>query len=147
MEVLLLEDVKNLGQAGDIVNVSDGHARNFLIPKNLAKPATPQIIEETKQKKEKQAKIAEMDLIKTEEIARKLDGYEIEVSAKASDEGTLFGSITQSKIVGLLKEKGFNIDKDQVATEHIKEVGEHEVLINLPHGLEVKIMLIVSAAE
>lgn len=147
MQIILLQNVEKLGQAGEIVEVSLGYARNFLIPKNLAKEATPQIIAEVEAKKQKQAKIAEADLVKTEELAKKLDGFELEVKAKASEEGTLFGSITNTKIASLLKEKGFDIKAEKIAVDHIKEVGEHEVVVNLAHGLEARIMLIVSAGE
>jgi len=147
MQVVLLKNVEKLGEAGDIVEVNTGHARNFLFPKELAKVATPEIIEEIKAKKEKQAKVAEADLVKTEKLAQALDGQEVEISAKASGEGTLFGSITSSKIVSALEEKSFEISKDQIPVEHIKEVGEHEVTINLAHGLEARITVIVSAGE
>lgn len=147
MKVILLQNVEKLGQAGDIVEVNMGYARNFLFPKNLAKEATPEIIAEVERRKEQEAKAAEADLVKTEELAKKLDGFELEVTAKASDEGTLFGSITATKIASLLKEKGFDIKKEQIVVDHIKEIGEHEVTVNLEHGLEAKIILIVNAGE
>ena len=147
MQVILLRNVEKLGEAGDIIDVNIGYARNFLFPKELAKVATPEVIKEVKAQKEKQAKIAEADLVKTEQLAQNIDGQEVEIFAKASDEGTLFGSITSSKIVSVLKEKGFEVSKDQILVEHIKEVGEHEVILNLPHGLEARITIIVNKLE
>ena len=145
MKVILLKDVKNLGEAGEIKEVALGYARNFLIPHGLAVEATPQAEAEAMAKKEKMAKDAEMDLKKAEELASKLEGQSIEIWAKASDQGSLYGAISEAKIAAVLQAKGFNVRKDQIKAEHIKEIGEHEVVINLDHSLEAKITLIVNS--
>ena len=145
MQVILLKEVKDLGQDGDVKEVASGHARNFLIPKGLAIEATEKLIEEAEVKKKQQAKKAEDDLIKSEDMVTKLEGQIVEISAKASDEGTLYAAVSPVKIASALTEKGFNITKDQVVVGEIKELGEHEISVNLDHGLEARITLIINS--
>lgn len=144
MKVILLKDVPQLGNEGDIKEIALGYARNFLIPQGLAEEATEEKIREIQIRKEKEAKIAEADLEKTEKLAQKLEGQIIEVTAKANKEGTLYAAVPPAKIVAVLKEKGFEISKEQIQTEHIKELGEHEVIIKLSHNLEARITLIIN---
>jgi large subunit ribosomal protein L9 len=148
MKVILLQSVEGLGKEGEIKEVALGYARNFLIPRGLAEEATEDLIAQIEKRKEKEAKVAEMDLVKTEKLASQLDGQEIEITAKASEEGRLYAAVTPAKIASELKAKGFEINVDQVLVpEPIKELGEYEVTLNLPHGLEAKITLIISSKE
>ncbi|RJR31050.1 50S ribosomal protein L9 [Candidatus Parcubacteria bacterium] len=147
MKVILLKNVEKLGQEGDIVEVSFGYFRNFLEPNCIAKKADSKIIAEARIKKEKIQKEAEMDLAKTQELAHKLDGQVIEIKARASEEGTLFAGISPAKVAGALKEKGFDISKNQIRAEHIKELGEFEITVNLAHGLESRVILTVTKLE
>jgi len=145
MKVILLKDVQELGNKGEIKNVADGYARNFLFIKKLAKPATEEIIEKTKAKKDLDIIKAEKDLKKTQELASKLDGLELEIKEKVDEKGHLYGSMNELKISELLKEKGFKIKKNQIKIpESIKETGEHQIKINLAHGLEADIEIIIS---
>lgn len=145
MKVILLQDVENLGIKNDIKDVADGFARNFLFPKDLAKPATEAAIKQSEQEKEFMAKKAEEDLAATELVASQLDGQEIEILAKTEESGKLYGSITAAKIAKALKDKGFDIKSKQVKlAEPIKETGESEVIIEFSHGLEAKIKIIVT---
>ncbi len=145
MKVILLQDVENLGIKNDIKDVADGFARNFLFPKNLAKPATEAAIKQSEQEKELMAKKAEEDLAATELVVSQLDGQEIEILAKTEENGKLYGSITAAKIAKALKDKGFDIKLKQVKlAEPIKEAGEKEVIIEFSHGLEAKIKIIVT---
>lgn len=144
MKVILLQDVENLGKREDVKNVADGYARNFLFPKNLAKPATKQALEELKKQKELEAQKAEEDLKKVQEIVAQIDRLEIETLAKVDEQGKLYGSINEIKIGQILKEKGFDIKKDQIKIpQPIKEVGEYPVTILFDHGLEAEIKIIV----
>jgi len=145
MKVILLQDVPELGKRGDIKEVALGYARNYLIPQGLAEEATDSAIAAVQAQKGKEAKIAEEDLAKAESLAAGLEGQTIEIQAKASEEGTLYGAISNSKIVSALKEKGFEVRKDQINAGHIKEIGDHEILINLDHGLEARITLIINS--
>ncbi len=145
MRVILLENVVGLGKAGEIKNVKDGYARNYLIPKKLVEVAT-------KNKEEYLAKLAE----KLKEKAKKfyedavslketLEKESLEIKAKAGEEGKLFGSITNSDIALVLKEKGYDIDKRKIMVDHIKVLGEHTVRIKLDEGVVATIPLKVVA--
>ncbi len=144
MKVILLKDVASLGSKDEVKEVAVGYGRNFLIPKGLAKEATSDSLVELEARKKREAKEAEVDLVETENIAQKLEGQVVEIKAKASEEGTLYAAVSAAKIVAALAEKGFKISKDQISASHIKETGEHEVVINLNHGLEAKITLTVN---
>lgn len=144
MKVILLQDIESLGKKGDIKNVADGHARNFLFPKNLAKPATKEAIKELEKEKETETQQAEEELKKIEEIVSQMDGLEFDVLEKIDESGKLYGSINEIKIVKIIKDKGFNIKKKQIKIpQPIKETGEYPVTITFDHGLEAEIKLIV----
>ena len=97
MKVLLLQDVKAHGKKGEIVEVNDGYARNFLIKKGLAKEATASVINETNQKNAQEAKIKARELADAQQMAQALDAQTIEVSIKTGDNGKLFGSVTNKE--------------------------------------------------
>ena len=145
MQVILLKDVPELGVEGEVKDVALGYVRNFLIPKGLVEEATEEKIKEIQAKKEKEAKIAEMDLEKTEALAKKLEGQTVEITAKASEEGTLYAAVSAVKIAEILKKLGFEVGKEQINAGHIKELGEHELVINLDHGLEARITLTINS--
>jgi len=146
MKVILLQDVEGLGKKYEVKEVKPGHARNFLIPQKLAKPATKQSLKWLADQKEVIEKEAVEDLKKIQELASKLDGVEVNISVKVGDEGQLFESISAQKIAEKLKEMGFEVKKSQIKLEnHIKELGEFPISIALDHNLEAEIKLIVSA--
>jgi len=145
MKVILLKNVPALGEKSEIKEVASGYARNFLFPKGLAKEATPEAIKEVQAQKEKEARLAEMDLAEAEKLAQNLEGQVVEVSAKANEQGTLFATISTVKIITALKAKGFEIKKEQIEAGHIKEIGEHEIKVDLSHGLEARITLIINS--
>ena len=145
MKVILLKNVSNLGEENDIKEVAMGYARNFLFPQNLAIEATPQALAQLEEKKAKQEKEAEADLAATEALAQKIDGESFEIKVKANEAGTLYAAIAPAKIVSILKVKGFSVRPNQIILKTaIKEAGEYEALIQLDHGLEAKITLIVN---
>ncbi len=145
MRVILLKDVPGTGKKGDIKEVADGFARNFLIKKNLAKMATKDAVDRVQAQEKKKAKLAEQDLKSQQKTCAKLDGAEIEVSGKTSDGGTLYASIGPEKIVSEIKRQlGISINKKQVKTSQIKETGEYTIRIMFDHGLECDLRLTVS---
>ncbi len=148
MKVVLLKDVEKVGKQYDVKEVADGFARNFLITKNLAKPATEQAIVWAEVQKEILEKKAEENLKKTQGLASSIDGQEVVVEVKIGPEGQLFESINAQKISDQLKLMGFEIKKSQIdLTDPIKEVGEYPVKIKLDHNLEAQIQVIVNAQE
>lgn len=145
MKVVLLQDIENLGKKYEIKNVKAGYARNFLIPKGLAKPATNEALKWLKAQKEIEEKRAEEELKKAQEIASKLDGQEVTIQVKVGEEGQLFETITLQKIWEKLKELGFEIKKGQIdLTEPIKELGEFPIKIKFEHNLEAEIKVIIT---
>ncbi|MBI2450641.1 MAG: 50S ribosomal protein L9 [Candidatus Nealsonbacteria bacterium] len=145
MKVILLKDVDKIGKKYEVKNVSDGHARNLLIPKGLVKPATDEALEWLEIQKEILRKKAEDDLKKTEGDVSAIDGMEVVILVKVGDEGQLFESINSQKISERLKELGFDIKKTQITLENpIKEIGEFPVKLHFEHNLEAEIKVIVT---
>lgn len=150
MKIILLKDVEKLGKAGDIKEVADGYARNFLIPGALAETATPSSIKKAEVLRSLQVKKAEMNLKETEEFIAKIDGFSVKITAKANENGQLFGSVTAAMIIealaAALGEKTLNINEAQIAIkEPIKEIGEYPIIINFDHGLEAAITAAIEA--
>ncbi len=145
MKVLLLKDIKDVGNLGEIKEVADGYARNFLFPQGLAEVATEQNIQRMKQERERQEKLAESDLIQTGKLADKLNGAVLAIRGKVNAQGKFYAAISAAKIAGKLKEKGFDIRPDQIfLPEPIKEIGEYNIIINLNHGLEGEITVMAT---
>jgi len=146
MKIILLKNVKNMGKTWDIKDVSDGYARNFLFPNKLAQIATPDLIKKSERQKAEMIKKSEEDLEKIEKLASELDGFAIKIKAKANAEGKLFGSIKPEMIKEALLSQKLNVKSllpKDFSAENIKEIGEHKATINLPHGLEAVITVIV----
>jgi len=145
MKIVLLEDIDKLGKKYEIKEVSDGYARNFLIPKGLAKLATPKNIKLAKIKKEKELRKAEEQLRRVQKMAAQIEGQEITISLKTGEKGQLFESVTSQMVSKKLAEMGFEIKKSQIEiSKPIKEIGEYAVKIDFEHGLEAEIKLIVT---
>ncbi|MBI2042564.1 MAG: 50S ribosomal protein L9 [Candidatus Nealsonbacteria bacterium] len=145
MKVIFLKDIDKVGKKFELKNVSDGYARNFLFPNNLAKPATPEAIEWLKIQQDIQKKKDEEDLKAAEGKASELDGSEIMMPVKIGEEGQLFESITAQKIADKLNEAGAGVKKSQILLENpIKETGEYPVKVRFDHNLEIEIKVIVT---
>jgi large subunit ribosomal protein L9 len=145
MKVILLSDVDKIGKKFDLKEIKNGYARNFLIPKGLAKPATKEALEWLKIQKEITEKKAEESLKVFQQTVSTIDGQEVVVPVKVGDEGQLFESVTAQKISDKLKEMGFDIKKSQISLESpIKEVGEFPVKIKFEHNLEAEVTVVIS---
>ncbi|MBM3257920.1 MAG: 50S ribosomal protein L9 [Candidatus Nealsonbacteria bacterium] len=148
MKVILLKDVEKVGKQFEVKEVKEGYARNFLISKGLAKPATDEALKWLEVQKEIREKKAEDELKKAQELASKMDDMELNMPVKVGEEDQLFESINSQKISDKLKEMGFEIKKTQIElAEPIKELGEFPIKIKLEHNLEVEIRIIVSKLE
>ncbi len=132
MKIILIEDVKKLGSMGDIVQVKDGYARNFLFPRNLARLATGsnlKIIEEIK--KRKVSSLAKEKRL-AEELKERLSSVSCTIATEAGDDDRLFGSVTAQDIAQAFEEKGFSIDKRKILIEEpIKKLGVYHVSLRL----------------
>ena len=145
MKVILLKEVKSLGSQGDIVEVSDGHARNFLFPQNLGVQATEAEIQRIKQREAKAKRTADKGMKEAGSIAGKLEGFELLLKEKA-DGGTLYAAVNAKTIAEALKKAKFKVEPDMIdLTDPIKEIGTYEVTIGLPHGFEAQIRIMVEA--
>jgi large subunit ribosomal protein L9 len=150
MQVILKKDVQNLGEAGELVNVKDGYARNFLIPKNFAEIATEGALKNREQNlariQAKQEKLHQEALAKAAEI-EKLG--QLELSAKAGESGKLFGTITTKKLCEELKEKAnIEVDRKTVSLNApINKIGEFTMLIKLTSKVRTELKVIVTASE
>lgn len=145
MQVILLQDVKGQGKKGELVDVNEGYARNFLVKKGFAEVATPAKINDLKQKK------AAADFHKQEEIkamhalASELKGKTFTVNIKVGQGGKVFGSVTGANIADALKDAGYDIDKKKVVLENpIKSVGLYDVELKLLEGISAKIKVQVA---
>ncbi len=146
MKVILKADVKGSGKKGEILEVSDGYAKNFLLKKGLAEIATATGINEIQQKK-KADEFHKAENIKAQkELAAKLNGVIVPVSIRAGENGKVFGSVTTEKIASALSELGYEVDKKRIVTkEPLKNVGEYEAEVKFIEGVTAKIKVVVSA--
>jgi len=133
MKILLVKKVNNLGEPGEIKDVADGYARNFLVPKGLARVATDSVIKQFELKKEKKYKKKDKTLKKSKELLKKINNLKIIMKAKAEEEKkTLFGSISAKDIADQLKERGYEIDAKYIKLdEPIKQLGYYDVEIEV----------------
>lgn len=147
MKVILLQNVKNLGKKWDIKEVSDGYARNFLLPKKLVEMAADSVLKKVDKLKEKEAHLQKEGLKKTQELASVLQGKEIVISAKEK-EGKLFGSISAKDIVKVLKKDNIILPASAIDLESpIKETGEYEIKIRLDHGIETQMSIVIEGTK
>lgn len=148
MKVLLCEDVKKLGWLGDIVEVKEGFARNFLLPQGLAKVATENNIRALAQKKAVRAEERMKERKRLEAAVQAVDGAEAVLAAKANEQGILFGSITEAIIAANLRDQGFAVADEIVKLpEHIKQVGTHNVTLKFDDDLKATVKVTVVAEK
>ena len=149
MKVLLKEDVKGQGKKGEIVDVADGYARNFLLPKNLAVVADAKAVNEVKMKKEASLNKVIIEKQRAQELAEKLNQTTVKLSAAAGPDGKLYGSVTTSNIADKLK-KDYDIDVDKrkiLLDDPIKAFGTYVVDIKLYSEVTANLTVIVTDAK
>lgn len=144
MKVILTADVKGQGKKGELVNVSDGYARNFLFPKNLAVEANNAAMSELKNREAAAAHHKQEEIDAAKAIAQKLDGKKIIIKAKAGSQGKLFGAVTSKEVAAEInKVFGVSIDKKKMNVADIKNFGEYTAEIRLYTGIIAKITVSV----
>jgi len=146
MKVILQKDVKDLGKIGEVVDVSNGYARNFLFPRSLAQEATESRIKEwqhlqrvadVKSKKARQYR---------EEMSNKINGVTLDFKVQAGEGDKLYGSISAGDVSVALESKGFSVDKRDIQLEPIKILGQHKAVVSLDEGLSAEIVIAVEKA-
>ncbi len=144
MKVLLCEDIEKLGWLGDVVEVAEGYARNYLLPQRLATPATEGNVKAIAEEKGKRAEQRKLEGKRLEAEMKKVEGAEAVVAAKANEQGHLFGSVTAREIAANLREQGFEVADGIVQLpEHIKEVGTHAVTLKFSAELTTTVNVVV----
>lgn len=144
MKVILLQDVKKVGKKGDVVNTSDGYARNFLFPRKLAIEANDSNMHVLNNKKEaeRRQKIAEIE--EAQKLAKEIQGKEILIKVKTGEQGRLFGSITGKDISEELKKKfNIDIDKKKIVVDVIRQLGTYEVEVKIYPEISTKVKVVV----
>ena len=133
MKVILLEDVKSLGKKGELVNVSDGYARNYVLPKKLGVEATPANMNDLKLQRQNADKVAQEQLETAKQLAETLEAKEVVVRMRSGEGGRAFGSVSSKEIASAAKEQcGLELDKKKIQLpEAIKALGVYEVSIKL----------------
>ncbi len=140
MKVVLIQDLEGYGLFGEVINVKDGFANNYLIPRGIALPATDGNIKHVQDIIQQKARRLQKEKEIAMSIAKKLDGLVLEVIRPVGEKGKLFGSVTPADISNLLKEKGFDIDRKRIIiTAPIKNVGIHTVHVKLHAEVSVDI--------
>ena len=145
-QAILLKEVDNLGERGDVIDVSPGYLRNFLVPRKLAQPATPAGIAESQRRREAAERAAVEAAEKAEETAALLRKTVLTISHQAGDDGRLFGSVTSQEIVDAIRQaRGVRLDKRRVQLEDsIKATGTHMVTVEVADGVTAEIKTIVT---
>ena len=145
MEIILKQDVDNLGNKDQIVNVRPGYANNYLIPQGYATAATPSakkvLAEKIKQQAHKEAKM----VADAQTVADKLNGVAVAIAAKAAEDGKIFGSVTAAQVAEAIEAKGFVVDKRNVKVDAIKAVGEYKAVVKIYKDIKAEVAVSVTA--
>ena len=144
MKVVLLQDVKDIGKKDQVVNVSDGYARNFLLPRKLAKEATVAAMNDVKAKESAKAHHKREEIKAANELKAKLDGKEVTINANAGKEGKLFGAVTTNDVAAALKaQHKIDIDKKKIVMKDIKTFSRVDAEIKIYAEIQAKITVSV----
>lgn len=144
MEVILIENVDNLGVRGQVVKVANGYGRNHLLPKKLAVAATPQNRKWVEQQRQRFLKQEAREKSDAEELAKLLEGQRLVFTRKAGEQGTLFGSVTAMDVAEELAARGYNIDRRKIQLPNpLKTSGEHDVAVKLHREVVAKLKTVI----
>jgi len=148
MKVLLKEDVENLGLAGEVYDVANGYGRNYLVPKGFAVKASPGVMNQAELwRKKAEARRAEIHA-EFEALAEKIVAVTLNYTARASETGKLFGSVTTAQIADDLNEElGTEIDRRKVGVEPLRQLGEHKVVVRLSAEIQPELTVIIESEE
>ncbi len=148
MKVILLQDVKSLGKKGEIVNVNDGYARNFILPKNLGLEATGKNLNDLKLQKANEVKVAQELLDEAKTLAKKLEAGQVELAIKVGEGGRAFGSVSSKEIAIAVKEQmNYEVDKKKIQLKDaLKTLGTHTVPVKLHAKVTADLKVIIKEA-
>jgi large subunit ribosomal protein L9 len=144
MEVILLKDVDNVGLRGDVVNVARGYARNFLLPRKLAEPATQALVAELKKREGQRARSEAATVEQANQVAEVLRGAELSFDVKSGPTGALFGSVTTTDIADQIWEKHkIRVDRRKIETDSIKRIGRYSIPVQIFEDVSVEVKTLV----
>lgn len=142
MKVILTEEIRGLGTRGDVVTVKDGYARNYLLPKNMAREATAGNLKQIEHERRKWALLAQQEKEAAQKAAEAVKGVKVRIEKRVGEQGHLFGSVTASEIADALMERGIEVDKRRIELAHpIKDAGMHDVEVRLHREVSVPIQV------
>lgn len=148
MLVILRENVENLGRTGEVVNVTAGYARNFLLPRNLVVAADAHNVEMIEHHKKALQKKRDAQKAAAQEIAKKLGDFTVKISRKVGEHDKIFGSVSNTDIAEVLKKNGFAVEKRWIHIEHpIKAIGSHSVVVKLEPEVSATVKVMVAKEE
>ncbi|HAV40438.1 MAG TPA: 50S ribosomal protein L9 [Aquificaceae bacterium] len=148
MKVVLIKDLEGYGVFGDVISVKDGFARNYLIPRGIALPATEGNLKHVRSIISQKARKLQREKEKAQELAKKLEGFVVEITRQVGEKGKLFGSVTPQDIAQALKERGFDIDRKKVMLKNpIKDIGIYTVVLKLHPEVSVSIKVDVKPQQ
>jgi len=146
VQLILRDDVPNLGKIGDVVRVKPGYARNYLLPRGLAVEASPKNLRVLEHQKRVIAAKADREHKSAEASAKRLDGLQITVRARAGEEGRLFGSVTNMDVERLLADKGFQVERRRIVLdEPIKQLGTYPLTVQIGRSVRATVQLTIEA--
>ena len=145
MQIILLQDVRGVGKKFEVKNVSDGYVRNFLLPRGLVKPVTPQNLAEIKAIQQQQSQIASASAERLAELSRTLNGLKLKFTVKTDPTGSMFGSVSSDMILKKLRSEGLlGKERVEVKLEHpLKTLGEHQVEVDLKNGTKINLVAVL----
>ena len=148
MQVILMKEMENLGDVGDVVDVKPGYARNYLVPRGFAIRATKSNLARIEEEREHLIAAAEREIEKATELASEIEGQSLNFPVRAGEEGKLFGSVSSSDIADALAERGIEVDRRTVQlAEPIKQLGTYKVPIRLSAEVQPEVTVWVVAEE
>lgn len=140
MKVILMQDVKGLGQKGEVKTVSDGYARNYLLPKGMAEKANAESLDKLRKKKAAENKRKHRELTASRQLKEQIENLYIKISANAGESGRLFGSITNKDIAEHLVRQGVKVDRRKInLAEPLRQLGVHRVSLRLHPQVEAEL--------
>jgi large subunit ribosomal protein L9 len=146
MKVILRDDVAKLGTAGEAINVKNGFARNFLVPRQLAYVATPGALKKIEHEMRARARVVERERMSAEEYAKRLESVIVTIPMRVGDENRLYGSVTAQMLSDNLERQGYDVDRRSIhIEEQIRTLGAHDVTVRLKHGVQGKFRVNVVA--
>lgn len=148
MKIILLKDVKDLGKKGDVVEASDGYARNYLFPRKLAQEGTTSNMHVISAQKESERKVKLKEIEAAQAVAEQIKNKEIIYKVKVGENGRLFGAVTSKDVVELVKKNfGLDVDKKKIIVDTIKTIGSYDVEVKLYPEIASKFKLVVQPIE